>query len=350
MLDEVRVRPNLLIWVTRQARVSHREEARRVGEVVRSRGPGRTVAIGTTHIAEKLAATLNGGVLEVACRRDSQSAMPDHKVDIILVAHLGRELGAHKIIVDILLDIARLVPLGEIFIETSLDIWVLGRDLSILGSNIMRALVGTSHVGDIPDGVGARSVLERATGESIGVAFRMVGIAIEGRWSPVGACPHGRIELNARVRLPLILSLERIVGNSVDKADKPFEVDFGIVVGRAGRLERDIIGRGRDGDFGIDKLVAFAVGELVAPLVGIGEPRDLNLVLIDRRLEGSHRLGLRHAGKSGDIVIVLVGNHEEVTVAPVVGTVTVHTAAVTIARVAGDTAAADIDRTESVER
>ena len=217
----------------------------------------------------------------------------------------------------------------------------------------MAALVATVDVGDIPDGVAARGILERAAGERIGEALGVVGVAIVGRGGPVVARPESRVEVGAGVVFPLILSFERIVGDGIDEAsavdaDGSFEAESQLAVGSYQRSVESILG---DVDLGIDEAVAFAVVELVAPLVGVVEPGDLDFILVDGSLERRDSLSLRHASDRGFVAVGgAVVYDEEVAVGPVVGAVALHASAVAIARVAGFAARADIDGAQAVER
>ena len=356
MLNEVAVRPYFLVRIAREASVGRLEEARGVGELVVAGGPTGAMARGATQFAEQFSATLGLRVVEVASGRDSQAAVPNHEVDIVAVAHLGGESVAEEIVADIGGGVTRFVPLREIGVEPSLNVGVVGRGVGVdRGSEaeVVAALVATVDVGDIPDGVAARGILERAAGERIGEALGVVGVAIVGRGGPVVARPESRVEVGAGVVFPLILSFERIVGYGIDEAsavdaDGSFEAESQLAVGSYQRSVESILG---DVDLGIDETVAFAVVELVAPLVGVVEPGDLDFILVDGSLERRDSLSLRHASDRGFVAVGgAVVDDEEVAVGPVVGAVALHASAVAIARVAGFAARADIDGAQAVER
>ena len=72
------------------------------------------MAIGATDFAEYFAAALYICIIEVACGRHSQTAVPYHEVDIIFVAHLGWQSVTTQVVVDVGSYVAGLVPLGEV--------------------------------------------------------------------------------------------------------------------------------------------------------------------------------------------------------------------------------------------
>ena len=88
---------------------------------------------------------------------------------------------------------------------------------------------------------------------------------------------------------------------------------------------------------------------MVAPFVGVAQPVDLDLGLVQGSLERCYGLGLWHARVRAEIGVVTVGEDEQVAVAPVVGTVAVHAHAMTVTGMAGDAAATDVKGPESVE-
>ena len=111
-----------------------------------------------------------------------------------------------------------------------------------------------------------------------------------------------------------------------------------------------IVGRVGNRHLGVDERVTFAVGELVAPLIGIFVPCYLDLILVDRCLEGFDGSRLRHAGHRADIGIGgLVVDDEQIAVAMGIGLVFRLTGSMTIARVTVETAAAHIDGAQTVK-
>ena len=89
VLHHVGVRPDLLVRVARQTLVTRSEESVGVCEAVGAGGPTGTVAGGASNLAEEFAPALDGGVLQVARCGHGQTAVPNHKVGIIVIAHLN---------------------------------------------------------------------------------------------------------------------------------------------------------------------------------------------------------------------------------------------------------------------
>ena len=278
--------------------------------------------------------------------------MPHHEVYIVLVTHLrhfhlGRNLVVHhQVVVDVGLHVAREVVLWEVVVELGLHIGVL-RGLGSVGSGHVVTHLGTvSHVGDVPDGIGARGVLQGTTRKGIGVFLGMCGVAIQARRSPVATSPHSGVDAVLHIVVViflLILCLQRVIGDGIDEAgaidaDGGLETHHHIAVGDvvAAHLQRDIVGFLGNINLRIREVIRLAVGELVTPFVGIAQPVDLDLGLVDGRLEGCDSLGLRHARQGAEVSVVAVGDDEQVAIAPVVGTVTVHLHAMAVARVASD--------------
>ena len=106
------------------------------------------------------------------------------------------------------------------------------------------------------------------------------------------------------LRLPAVLLTDGLVGDGIEQAGAD---DAERRLKAHGVVRRDglgVEGRLRDGDFGIDQLVPFAVGELhrQAALHRRDRlPLDVDLVRIDGRQEGVHGLRLRAAGNLGDV-------------------------------------------------
>ena len=351
MLHHVGVRPYLLVGITRQTAVGGSEEAVGVGETVRTGGPTGTVAACTTDFTENLAPFLNLRIIEMTGGGHSQTAVPNHQVDVIIVTHLSRQILVHQVVVYICFRIARNVVFREVGIEMGLDLGVLRSHAGVGFRHVVIATVAARHIGDVPDGVRTRAVLQRTTGAGVSETLRMVGFAVQSRGGPIVTRPHRRVQFRTRIVFTLILSLQRVVRNSIQQtrtidADRRFKTHFfgSVSDGRAVRFQRNVVGGGRNIDFGINQAVRFAVGKTVAPLIRIVYPGNLNLAFVDRSLERRHSLGLRHTGKRRDVVVVLIRNHQKIAVAPIARGVTVHTFTMTVPRVTSDARTADVQR------
>ena len=166
------------------------------------------------------------------------------------------------------------------------------------------------------------------------------------------SCPDGGIEFCTGVKFFLVLGFQRVVGDGVEQsgtvnADGAFQPESHLAVGcRKGGIE-GILG---DGHLGIDEAVGLAVGETVAPFVGVAEPCDVDFLLVDGGLEGGHGLGLRHAGHRGLVGVgSLIVHYQQVAVGPVVGTVAFHAAAVAVAGMACFARRTDVEWSQTVE-
>ncbi len=307
MLDIVTIGPNGLIGIAGQTAVAIAEEAGGVGEVVLAGLPRGAVTVGTPNLAEKLASTLNGGVGQVACGRNGQTAVPNHKVSVVLVAHVGGHINTHKVVVYVLLNTSFRAVLREVVIKLFLHLGVLGGSGGIDGGHIVAGLGTACDIGDVPYGIGTRGILQWATGEGIGIAQGVTSVGVG--LGPVGAVPDGGVEAMGKasvLRLLDILRLKGIVWNGIYQAcavnaDSGLQENSHIGVGDIKwHIESILV----DGDFGIDEAVGLTVGEGVAPLIGIRQPGDMDALLINRGLERSHRLGLGHTGDTTHIVVV----------------------------------------------
>ena len=280
--------------------------------------------------------------------------MPDHEVDIVLIAHLDRQFLVHQIVVNILRNVARLVPRREKRVEIPLHIGVLRRYFGISSGHVVVTAVRAGHVGDVPDGIGTRRILQRAATQGIGIAQRMGG-------RPIGldplAVPEDRgIERHAVLLLANVLGFQVAVRNGIQQArtvdaDGRFEAHAHLGIGHLalGADQRHVIGVLGDRHFGIDQAVRLAVGKLIAPLVGILLPADHDLRFVDRGFERRHGPRLRHTGERCQVIVVLVGDDQQIAVADLVGVERAFdTLAVAVARVAVQARGADIERPEAV--
>ena len=324
------------------------------------------MAIGAAHVVEELLAALHLGIVHVTGGRDSQATVPHHEVDIVLILHLwnfqvvGDLVVHHQVVVDVGLHITCEVVLREVVVEFSLHVGVLRSLGGISGGHVVTHLGAVRHIGDVPDGVGTGGILQRTTREGVGVLLGMGGVAIITRRGEVGAGPHGGIEAvrhKTVIVFLLILCSQRVIWDGIDQAgavdaDGRFETADEVAVGDGltAHLEGRIESLFGDVDFRIGEVVGLAIGELVAPFVGVAQPVDLDLGLVQGSLEGCDGLGLRHASVRTQVGVVLVSKDEQIAIAPVVGAITVHAHAVAIAGMASDAAATDVKGSEAVER
>ena len=317
-------------------------------------------------MVEEFLAALHFGVVHVAGGGDGQTTVPHHEVHIVLVFHLrqfhlGRDLVVHhQVVVDVGFHIAGEVVLREIVVELGLHIGVLRGFGGVGGGHVVAHFGAVRHVGDVPDGVGAGSVLQGAACEGVGVFLGVGGVAVIARRSEVGAGPHRGIESvghEAVVVFLLVLRSQRVVGNGVNQAsaidaDGRFQTADEIAVGDglATHFERYIESVFGNVNLWIGEAITFTIRELVAPFIGVAQPIDLDFGLVHGCLERRDGLGLGHSSVTAQVGVVAVGEDEQVAVAPVVGAIAVHPHSVAIAGMAGDATAADVERPEAVER
>ena len=114
------VRPNFLIWISRQTRIGIGEQAIGVGETVVAGSPRRAVAVGAANLGEQLLTALHIRLIEIAGSRNGKSTVPYHEVDVVLIAHSHVEVARHEIVVYISLYSLVGFALGEILVELSL--------------------------------------------------------------------------------------------------------------------------------------------------------------------------------------------------------------------------------------
>ena len=237
VLYEVGVRPYLLVRIARHVAVG-KEEAGRVLNVVLASGPRRTVTGGTANLREQLLALLEVLGRGVAGSRHSQSAMPYHEVLVLFASHLGVELLAGQVGVDVAFEVAR-VPLRmclggvntvDILGKTGLHLGVLRRRGGIVRTGqveVVVATVGARHVGDVPNGVGTGGVEYRATRKGVGIAAHILGAVALQRVGVVAVprtgrlVPHGGVQRVGTsdavevVALRLPLCRDGVVGDGV---------------------------------------------------------------------------------------------------------------------------------------
>ena len=103
VLHIVAVRIDGLMGIARQLGVVLVHHHLRQPVVVVAGLPLRTVAAGAAHLVEQLLTALYGGIVQVACAGNGQTAMPHHEGVELLVAH-PRAIPRNRCAVGIMLD------------------------------------------------------------------------------------------------------------------------------------------------------------------------------------------------------------------------------------------------------
>ena len=387
MLYEVGIWPYLLVRIAGHIAVRG-EELGRVLNMVFACCPRRTVTGSTANLREEFLTLLEVLGSGIASSRNSQAAMPYHQVLVLRIRHLRLQRFACQICVNILLEVAGMpfrmlvhrVHKVDVLRKSCLHVRVLRRLRCIVFScevEIVVTAVRTGHVGDVPYSIGTRSVKDRATRHGVGIAahiLRAVALQRIGVVAVPGArslIPHGWIQgIRASYAIEIVaflfpLGRDFLIGNGIGQtrtidADGGFEqhtyiiiiftLGEGHIAAAASHDNRSIVGTVGNGHLGIYQRVCLTVRELIAPLIGIVIPRNLNLVLIDRSLERFYSTSLRHTGHRTDVGIGgLVIYNEQVAVAVGIGLILRLACSVTIARMAVQAASAHIDRAETVE-
>ena len=388
VLDHVRVWIDLLVLVARQ-RLAVQDG--RLPVVVVLGFPRGAVAGGAADLLEDLLAPLDALAVEVAGARNRESAVPDQEVVVLVVAHLGREIvpgvvelvrGRVQQVQYGLRDARRravgVVRRGRVGLDGRDHVRILRHRLGPGLGGVEVRPVGAADVGDVPDGVGAGAVLQGGARHRVGEALELLRAG--GRRGAVGELPlgegvprrggeivrvfvpEGRIQLH-EARLGLVLGLDVLLRDGVeqaraDDADGGLEAEgHGLVAGLVGRRV-GVEGAARNGHLRIDQFILLPVGEgqrQPALHRADRQPVDQDLLLVDRREEWRHRLGLRHAGHFGHIrAVVAVGavrrvvDDEQVAVAEA-GAVVLLALAVAVAGMAVQAGGAQIGRTEALE-
>ena len=370
--------------------------------VVVSRGPGGFVAGGAANFREHFLSFLDVGVIEVAGAGNGQAAVPHHE---------GVELVGVHFRLEVVVRVVKLVgtwaqereyrfrDLGVRDRSVAVHVYVVGgvfrigpdgeEHLHVLRhgarpgfGGVEERTVGAGNVGDVPDGVGAGTVLQRAARHGVGellekfavhvrvtgvevalgvvagAVFTLLPVVVEGSGGEIaGLCvPEGGIEVRetgfAGILLPDGFLRNGVEETGSGNADGAFQAEAEAVTLGAGRLVgvRDgVEGALRNGEFGVDEIVLFTVGEGHGKTAFHGryrDPADMDLVFVDGRKERVHGHGLGHAGDLGHIGTVvgvlgaLVVDDEEIAVAErlgAVGLVRVLPLAVSVAGVAVQT-------------
>ena len=95
MLYQIGVWPDGLVGILRQHAVGALAYRLGIGlgaginpHIIATSGPRWAVAVGTANLAEQLLAALHISIIKITCCRHSQTAVPHHKLVVLLVAHL----------------------------------------------------------------------------------------------------------------------------------------------------------------------------------------------------------------------------------------------------------------------
>ena len=196
----------------------------------------------------------------------------------------------------------------------------------------MHAAVAACGVGDVPEGICSCTVLQRATAHRVGVAaYILCAVTALGcvciETLPLSVLKIGRVQ--AVLHQPLfflflpfgsyILVAYGIEQACTVDAYGRFKLDA-IVAELVITLVVDINSIFGHVYFGVLQLIFLAVGELVAPLVGVIFPDYSYLALIDGCFERCYCVALRHACKPGHIALgIFIVHDKQVSVANLVG-------------------------------
>ena len=299
--------------------------------------PRRAVALCTAYLCEQRLAALHVGIIQIAGGRNGQTAVPHHELVVLLVRHLLFALVVF-VVQQILLERALEAHIGcvQYLIDTSLDAFVRAvgivrmqdaqRRLAVLldvaddcgiltlclgpgGSAVEPVTVAAGDVGDVPDGIGTGTVLQRTTRHGVGELLHdalavvvalgvVVRSTIVGRGGKVVGClvPHGGIQVDVGSFLAVLLA-HVVVADGIEQTgtiDTDGRLQAYLIISR---YRIGVEGGGRNGHLRIDEAVLLAVGEGHRETAGhLADilPFYLDLVLVNRSLEGRHGLRLRH--------------------------------------------------------
>ena len=373
VLHHVGVGPNLLMRIAGQLLgLVACKETGRVAYFVVARRPGGLVAVGATYLREEFLAAEHVLIVHITGGRHGQAPMPHHEVDVVLVAHFDGQRLRGQVVVDVVRHVVRepfrvflgCGHLGDVAGKARLNVRVLR---SILGVGacrveVMEAAVAARGVGDVPEGIGTRRVLQGATAQGVGIAVGILrtvatlsGVGILPR--PVAVGEDVWVQAIGQVAVLLLLGVlgfEVLVADGIEQA-RAIDADGGLqthlVVAHVVAAVGHVDGTPGDVHFGVAQLVGLAVGELVAEGVGIFMPGDGDLRLVERRLEGGHGMSLRHACQPGHIGLGLgVVNHQQIAVSYLVGVerAAVLALAMPVARMTMDARRADVERSQAM--
>ena len=160
---------------------------------------------GTTQFGEELLAALNVSVVQIASGRNSQTTVPHHELIVLLVGHLlltivggtleqilveGLLLGdgrTAQYLVDAVgnasVGAVSIVGMqdaqwrGTILLDIFDDFRILALRLSPCRCGVKPVAVGARHVGDVPNGIGTSTILQRSTRHGIGEALQRTVVA-----------------------------------------------------------------------------------------------------------------------------------------------------------------------------
>ena len=262
------------------------------------------MAVGATNLIKHLLALLYASIVEVTCTWNSQTTMPYHKVVELVCRHLWLEVVPFvvKLVSARLKQILYLCSYLIVGTCPERRCWVFLYLLNhlLVGSHccspsiscVKLRTVGTCHVGDVPDGIGSRSVLKCGTCQGIGetlnhlLAFLAVGI-LTSTYCCCIPCAVGKVvgigipEVGVNVFAHIshlcyvlivvgcrgILSLEVVLGNGIEQtsthhANSRLHTHGNSLVACVIGVRTCAEGRARDCHLRIDERILLAIGEL----------------------------------------------------------------------------------------
>ena len=196
-----------------------------------------------------------------------------------------------------------------VLLDVADDCGILALCLGPGGSAVEPVTVAAGDVGDVPDGIGTGTVLQRTTRHGVGELLHdalavvvalgvVVRSTIVGRGGKVVGClvPHGGIQVDVGSFLAVLLA-HVVVADGIEQTgtiDTDGRLQAYLIISR---YRIGVEGGGRNGHLRIDEAVLLAVGEGHRETAGhLADilPFYLDLVLVNRSLEGRHGLRLRH--------------------------------------------------------
>ena len=196
-----------------------------------------------------------------------------------------------------------------VLLDVADDFGILALCLGPGGGAVEPVAVAAGDVGDVPDGIGSGTVLQRATRHGVGellddalaavvVLGVVIGRTVVGSGGEVvgGLVPHGGVQVDVG-SLPAILFAHVVVADGIQQTgtiDTDGRLQAYLIISR---YRIGVEGGGRNGHLRIDEAVLLAVGEGHRETAGhLADilPFYLDLVLVNRSLEGRHGLRLRH--------------------------------------------------------
>ena len=373
VLYHVRIRPYLLIGIAwQQVGPFARKETCRVAYLVLARRPAGLVAVGTAYFRKEFLAAHHSFVVYIACGRHGQTTVPHHQVDVVLIADFYWQVLRCQIIIDVIGYVVR-KPfgmllgsryLGNVCRKSGLNVRILRsiRSIRTCRIQIMETPVTAGHVRNVPEGIGSGSILQGPATQGIRIAVRILRTVTS--LSRVGILSRPlTVGKNVRVQtvgqkavlfLPGILGFQVSIADGIQQTgsvytDGRFQTHFVLthVISPVGHIDRTF----RNRHFRIAQTVSLPVGKLITESIGILVPRDADLRLVNRCLEGSHCLRLRHTGQPGHIGIGRrIVDNKQIAVSYLVGVerTVVLTLAMTVAGMAVHAGSTDIERSQAV--